>query len=199
MLGECEGGDPSFLKPGQTLWEWFGIETEEQCRTNLFQLRQVIKKYPHIENKLNQKEWFIEWKDDKYFLSYKKSLLRKKVDSFSDTLIHIAGDKEVRIFGTGFLVGATVLCLIYAPFLFHKIFIFILCFCFYGFIAAAVFPVFLHGHFKKYLDKRYHDILLIALFILAVAIAISISLLMVGEIGKNPVNPEFDREQSYPY
>lgn len=198
MLGECEGWDPSFLKPGQTLWEWFGYETEMQCRRDLIQLREEIKNFPFIEIKLNQKEWFIEWKDGKYFLSYKMSPLREKLALFSNAFESFISNKEVRIFGIGVLVGATALSSIYAPWLLHKIFVFILCFCVYGLMAGIIFLVFLNEHLKKYLHKRYHEVLLIALFIIAISIAISLSLFMVGSIGKNPVSPEFDGEQTYP-
>ncbi len=71
MLGECRGSNPSFLKPGQPLWAWFGYPSQQACRDSLSEyLTEVTDKYPNLQEYLDPKQWQVIWDKEKFYVKY---------------------------------------------------------------------------------------------------------------------------------
>lgn len=74
MLGECIGSNPSFLKPDQPLWAWFGYQSQQKCRDALSEyLAEVTEKYPNLQEYLDPKGWMVIWDKERYSVKYNMS------------------------------------------------------------------------------------------------------------------------------
>jgi hypothetical protein len=137
VLGECEGSNPPFLEPGQTLWAWFGWKSAQEAHDYQAKLLRVLEGQPRVQQALSQKDWHIVWQKGKYYLTYRKGLPARLIASLAERLIAVATKKEIHWLIAGMGIGMAVVYSILKPnsLLMPKLFVFVLSLCFYGFVA----------------------------------------------------------------
>lgn len=208
MLKECDGSSPPFLKVGQSLWAWFGWKSEQELRDYQTRLLSLVEKRPKVKRALSQKDWYIQWHEDKFYLEYRKSPPERLLAAVADGLIRIVTTKHYRWLIVGLLVGATVVLASLEPLLFHKLLAFVLTFCFYWIVVTGsslwafsrfVRPLDLDGRSVTGPWSRAHVVLLSCVLLSAVIFSLIIaSLLTAGvRVDSNPYNE--DVEQTYPW
>ena len=194
MLGQCEGSNPPFLGAGQTLWAWFGFKSEQEVRDYLAQLLAVVEEYPRVQQAISQEDWYIVWKEGKYFLTNRKACATRLIA------------KQYLLVMLGIAIGMMLVGAVLKPLFFHKVLIFVVVSGFYSVVVLAA-GLWLFNRFVRSLDvnsgtepwSRTQATLLVCLLLVAVAIGVTIGILLAKEvrIDNNPWREEI--EQTYPY
>lgn len=107
MLRQCEGWNPEFLQIGQSLFSWFGFESEEEVVEYHDHLVSLFRGRPELRRVLAKRRWYIKWKGERWSLAY------------HGQPSEVLASAQFRWLAGGVLLGTAITCAIVRPRLFE--------------------------------------------------------------------------------
>ena len=189
--------------------------TVQEAREDLVELQLAIEKSPRIQQLLAEREWFIEFKNGRHFRTYKRTITEKITESIVGLLesvigsicyvlnliVSVAAIKGVQLFTAGFVSGMTVVLMVYKPLFIYKIFVFVFTTGFFGavvlFVSISLFERYVISLNSPEPWSSGQKIGFTCVILTCLLIAISVGIMMTGDVRQSSNPYDDDREQIY--